>query len=155
MQPFSTVLLAEGSIIDLDATFFVQLVVFGVAFFVLRALVFKPLIAVFEAREAAIDGAKAEARKLSEEAVEAGATFEEELRKVRIAAGAKRDELRADGRRLEQSILEAVAAETQQQMREAAEQLDREAEKLRGHIHKSVPELGAQIASKLLHREVS
>src|SRR5512145_2135357 len=101
MQLLTSSLLSGGSVIDLDGTLFVQLSIFFVAFFLLRALVFKPMVALFEAREAAIGGAKAEAQRLVAEAASAGQTFDEELKKVRVQAGKERETLRAEAQKRE------------------------------------------------------
>ena len=85
LSAFLGALLSGGSIIDLDGTVFVQLGMFFVAFVVLYALVFKPMVAVLEAREAAIDGAKDEARHLEQEVKDKQASFES-----RAAQGAQR-----------------------------------------------------------------
>lgn len=155
MQLLSSALLSGGSVIDLDGTFFVQLGIFFVAFLVLRSLVFKPMVALFEAREAAIDGAKGEAAKLTSEAASAGQTFDEELRKVRAHAAAERDKVRAEAQKREREILEAVKAETEKSSAEAQAKLDASAAELRGSLNASVPGLAKEIASKLLQREVA
>lgn len=154
MQLLSSALLS-GSMIDLDGTIFVQAAIFFVAFFLLRAIVFKPMVALFEAREAAIDGAKAEADRLQLEAASAGQTFDEELRKVRAQAQVERDKLRADALHRERAILEAVKAETDKATEDADKRLAAQAEVLRKEINTSVPALARQIASKLLQREVA
>lgn len=153
-QLFSSALLSGASIIDLDGTFFVQMVLFFVAFFVLRALVFNPLLKVFEAREVAIDGAKEEAARLQAEAASAGQTFDEELRRVRKTAAGERDKLRAEAQKREREIQDAVKAETDKAIAEADAKLVTEAATLRADLQKSIPTLGRQIASKLLQREV-
>lgn len=154
MQLLSSALLS-GSMIDLDGTIFVQAAIFFVAFFLLRAIVFKPMVALFEAREAAIDGAKAEADRLQLEAASAGQTFDDELRKVRAQAQVERDKLRADALQRERSILDAVKAETDKASAEADARIASQAEGLRKEIQASVPGLARQIASKLLQREVA
>ena len=50
------VLLSSGPILDIDATLFVYLGVFLLLFLILRALVFRPMMALFDERERAIDG---------------------------------------------------------------------------------------------------
>ncbi len=154
MQLLSSALLS-GSIIDLDGTIFVQAAIFFVAFVLLRSIVFKPMVALFEAREAAIDGAKAEAERLQTEAASAGQSFEDELRKVRAQAQAERDKLRADALKREREILDTVKAETDKSMAEADARLSSQSEALRKEIQASVPGLARQIASKLLQREVA
>ena len=107
LSAFLGVLLSGGSIIDLDGTVFVQLGMFFVAFLLLHALVFKPMVALLDAREQAIDGAKDEAKHLEQEVKDKQAMFESELRKVRGSAGEERERLRAEGLELERKLLKS------------------------------------------------
>jgi F-type H+-transporting ATPase subunit b len=154
MNVLSTALLSEGSIIDLDGTIWIQLALFGIAFFLLRPLVFRPMVRLFEARENAIEGAKLEALRLQDEAAAESEEFDEEMRRLRLQAGEERDRLRAEGKRLERTVLDRVGEETDKQLADADSQLATEAAKLRAEIDASVPVLANQIASKLLNREV-
>jgi len=149
-----TALLSEGSIIDLDGTIWIQLVLFGIAFFLLRPLVFRPMVALFEARENAIEGSKLEALRLQDEAAAESEEFDEEMRRLRLQAGEERDRLRAEGKRLERAVLDRVREETDRQLAEADKKLASEASKLRTDMKSSIPALAQQIASKLLNREV-
>ena len=151
----SAVLAGGGSVIDLDGTFLVHIVLFFITLLILRALVFKPMIALFQAREDAIDGARAEAREMQKEATKKADAFEEEMRQVRREAGAERDKLRQEGMRLERAILEKVRKETQASVAAAEEKLGHEAARLRRDIEQSVPLLARDMAKKLLGREVS
>ena len=154
MNVLFTALLSEGSIIDLDGTIWIQLSLFGIAFFLLRPLVFRPMIALFEARESAIEGSKLEALRLQDEAAAETEEFDEEMRRLRLQAGEERDRLRAEGKRLERTVLDRVREETDKQLADADAQLASEATKLRAEVKASVPALAQQIASKLLNREV-
>jgi len=154
MNVLSTALLSEGSIIDLDGTIWIQLVLFGIAFFLLRPLVFRPMVALFEARENAIEGSKLEALRLQDEAAAESEEFDEEMRRLRLQAGEERDRLRAEGKHLERAVLDRVREETDRQLAEADKKLASEASKLRADMKSSIPALAQQIASKLLNREV-
>ncbi len=154
MNLLFTALLSEGSIIDLDVTFWFQLALFGIAFFFFRPLVFRPMIALFEARESAIQGAKLEALRLQDEAAAESEEFEEEMRKLRLRAGEERDRLRAEGKRLERAVLDRVRDETDKQLEEADAQIKQEAATLRADLDHSIPLLAQQIAAKMLGREV-
>jgi F-type H+-transporting ATPase subunit b len=154
MNVLFTALLSEGSIIDLDGTFWIQLGLFAVAFLALRPLIFRPMVALFEARENAIEGAKLEALRLQDEAEAETQEFDEEMRRLRLQAGEERDRLRAEGKRLEKSVLDRVRQETERQLAEAEDQLASEANKLRAEINSTVPVLARQIATKFLNREV-
>ena len=149
-----TVLLSGSPILDIDATFLVYLGVFGLLFFVLRALVFRPAMALFDAREEAIGGAKAKARKLEQEAEEKLASFESEMTRVRSEAALERDRLRADSQKRERALLDKVKAETDALLREADAKMAAEAASLRKEISATAPALAGQIANQLLGREV-
>jgi F-type H+-transporting ATPase subunit b len=154
MHVLFTALLSEGSIIDLDGTIWIQLGLFAVAFLVFRPLIFRPMIALFEAREAAIEGSKLEALRLQDEASAESEEFDVEMRRLRLQAGEERDRLRAEGKRLERTVLERVREETDKLLSEADAKLKAEAVKLRSEIDQSTPALAKQIASKMLNREV-
>jgi F-type H+-transporting ATPase subunit b len=154
LSAFLGVLLSGGSIIDLDGTVFVQLGMFFIAFLVLHTLVFKPMVAVLEAREKAIDGAKDEAKHLEQEVKDKQAMFESELRKVRGSAGEERERLRAEGLALESKLLDSVRGETATLVREAGERLQVEAKRVRGELSHSQADLAREIASKVIGREV-
>ena len=154
MNVLFTALLSEGSIIDLDGTIWIQLGLFAVAFFVFRPLIFRPMVALFEAREQAIEGSKLEALRLQDEASAESEEFDVEMRGLRLRAGEERDRLRAEGKRLERTVMDRVREETDKQLSEADARLKTEAAKLRTEIDQSVPALAKQIASKMLNREV-
>lgn len=148
------VFLSAAPILDIDGTLLIYLGVFFFLFFFLRAFVFKPMMALFDEREKAIDGAREEARALEREAEDKLVAFETEMAKVRTEAGAERDKLRADATRLERSMTEKVRQETDQLVREAEARMDDEAKRIRAEIASASPDLARQIAEKLLGREV-
>jgi F-type H+-transporting ATPase subunit b len=147
------VLLSGGAIIDLDATVIFQLLIFGAVFFVLRAWVFKPMLALFDARETAIDGAKQKARALESDAEDKLRTFETEMKKVKLEATAERDRMRADGARLERELIAKARSEAEATMSEASTAMANEAAKVRADMKVAMPALAGQIADKLLGRK--
>lgn len=154
LSAFLGALLSGGSIIDLDGTVFVQAAMFFVAFVMLYGLVFKPMVALLDARDAAIDGAKGEAKHLEAEVTAKQAAFEVELRRVRGSSNEERERLRGEGQELERHLLERVRGETASQINEAKERLDHEARAARKELVDQRPELAREIASRVLGREV-
>lgn len=145
----------SGSLIDLDGTIFIQLGLFFIAFLILRATIFGPVIRLFETREESIEGAVRKARAMSQEAADAEAEFQAEMRKARAKASEERDRLRSEGQKLEASLVAKVRTETQKLLLDADRQLTKEAHKVRDDMATVTPVLARQIASKLLQREVS
>ena len=147
------VLLTGGAIIDLDATVIFQLLIFGAVFFVLRSLVFQPMLALFDARETAIDGAKQKARALESDAEEKLRTFEGEMKKAKVEATAERDRIRQDGSALERELLAKARLDSDKTMSDATAQMAEEAARVRADMKAAMPALAGQIADKLLGRK--
>jgi len=143
-----------GSIVDLDGTVFVQLAMFFIAFAILYVLVFKPMVALLEAREQAIEGARDEAKHLEREVSAKQSSFDAELRRVRGTSGEERERLRAEGQELERKLLDRVRAETQALVTEAKVRLESEARVARAELEAQRGELARDIASRVLGREV-
>ena len=99
-----SVVLAGGSVLDLDGTFFVQLAIFLVALLLLRPLIFKPVMQLLDQRDLAIDGAKADAVTMEDQAQEKSAAFESELHRVHQAASQQRAEMRAEAQQAARDI---------------------------------------------------
>lgn len=146
------VLLSGGSPIDLDGSFFVQLAIFFAAFFILKNLVFGPVMALFDAREHAIAGSKRESESMTHDADEKRVHLEAELNRVRQSANAQRDKLRTDAQELAHQLSETARAETAATLASARAQLDREAQDARQRSLAGVPDLARRIADRLLAR---
>ena len=149
-----TALLSGSPILDVDATFLIYLGVFAFLFFLLNKLIFRPMMALFDEREASIDGAKREARALEKEAEDKLTSFEKEMAKVRTEASSERDRLRAEAQRQERTILEKVRKETDETIAAAEAEMAKEAAKARKEIQSASKGLAKDIAQKLLAREV-
>lgn len=154
LSAFLGALLQGGSIVDLDGTVFVQLVLFFVAFAVLYPLVFKPMVALLDAREQAIEGARDEAKQLESDVQSKQASFDAELRRVRSASSEERERLRGEGQELERRLLDRVRGETQAMVNEAKTRLDGEGRTARAELAAQRGELARDIASRVLGREV-
>ncbi|MGD8861475.1 MAG: ATP synthase F0 subunit B [Myxococcales bacterium] len=148
------VLLSGGSPIDLDGSFIVQMVIFFIAFFILRSLVFQPVMALFDARDAAMDGSREEAERMEHEADEKRAHFEGELRKMRDQANAEREKLRLDAQKLARDLTEKARRENTATLSSAKAQLDLEGKDAREKATAEVPSLARKIAEQLLSRSV-
>ena len=149
------VLLSGGeNPIDLDGSFFIQLLIFLLAFFLLRQLVFKPMMSLFAAREAAIEGSRQEAREMETDAKVKAAAFDEEMRKVKAQVADERDKVRSEAMKTEREILEKTRLETQRTLQESEKRLGDEATRVRAEMRAQTASLAKQIAARLLGREV-
>ena len=148
-------LLAEGALVDLDGTIFIQLFIFFVLLALLNWLVFQPMIRLFAAREEAIDGARAAAKEMELTAKDDGGKLDEARRKVRAEAGDARERARAEALKAERVILSSARHGAAGAIATADAQLASEAKKARADIAATTPVLARQIAAKLLGRDLS
>ena len=149
-------LLASGDIVvDFDLSFLAQVLLF--AFFVglLKPLLFDPLMKVFEEREKLTEGAKAEAREMDKEAADLIAQYEVEHEKIVREAQREREALRAETATLEATIMAEARAERARILEAGKARIATEVDALRKELEKQTPALAAEIASRVLGREVS
>jgi F-type H+-transporting ATPase subunit b len=140
--------------VDVDATFVVQILLLVALTLVLKPVLFDPMLKLFEEREKRIDGAKAEARKIDEKSATALATYEAEMARVRAAANAERDRIRAEGLAREQEILGAVRAATTKVVDDGKRAAHDEAARVRPVLKTQAAGIARDLASRVLGREV-
>jgi F-type H+-transporting ATPase subunit b len=144
-----------GSPVDLDGSLLIQLGIFCVAFFILRSLVFKPVMNLFDEREAAMEGSRKQAEAMERDAAEKREKFEGELRSVRQKANEDRDRQRSEAQKLARELTEKARRENTATLSSAKAQLDGEAKDARVKALADAPALARQIAEKLLGRSVN
>lgn len=148
-------LLSGGSPIDLDGSIFVQTAVFFIAFFILKGLVFGPVMRLFDEREEAMEGSRKQARVMEKDADDKREHLESELRRVRAEAGQDRERLRNEAMKLARELTDKTRRDNAATLASAQAQLDLEARQARDKAQAEVPMLARQIAERLLGRSVS
>lgn len=151
---FARLFASQDVTVDFDMTFLAQFVLFTMFIIVFKPLLFDPLLRVFEERERRTEGAKKEAREMDERAGELLTKYEAELEKVRRTAGVERERLRAETAKLEAQIMAEARAETAKILDAGKARIAAEVTELRRELERSRPELAADIASRVLGREV-
>jgi F-type H+-transporting ATPase subunit b len=153
-----TLLLAAAKdppMIDLDGTVFIQLGLFLVAAFFLTQFLFKPYLKVRAAREAGIDGARDEARRLDEEAKARITGYEARFAQEKAKVDAERAQLRREALVRETQISEEARKSTQAAIESARASIARDAKEARAAIEPKTAEIASTIAKKILGREVA
>jgi F-type H+-transporting ATPase subunit b len=148
-------LFASAISVDFDLTFLAQFVLFAAFVTLLKPLLFDPLLRVFEERERRTEGAKKEARDMDARAGELLQRYEAELDKVRREAGLERERLRSEAAKLEAQIMAEARAESARVLEAGKARIAGEVQELRKELERVKPELAAQIASRVLGREVA
>jgi F-type H+-transporting ATPase subunit b len=148
-------LLASAISVDFDLTVLAQFVLFAAFITVLKPLLFDPLLKVFEERERRTEGAKKEAREMDAEAGELLTRYEAAMEKVRHEAGRDREKLRGEAAALEAKIMAEARAEAARILEIGKARIAADVVTLKAELDAARPELAAQIASRILDRQVS
>jgi len=148
--------LASGHpLIDVDGTVVVQFGIFLLLFFVANAFLFQPYLRLRERRRQGIEGARAEAERMSAEAEAKLADYEKQLASARSRANDEGRKVRAEAAAHEKDVTDKARAAAQQSIDQAAAKMRQETEAARLQLLPQANTLAKQIASKLLGREVA
>lgn len=154
-QPTLALSAASGGVnIDFDLSVLAQMVLFALLIIVLKPLMFDPVLKIFEEREKRTEGAKAEARKMQEQAGDLLTRYQRELERVNQVAAVEREKVRSETARLEQDILaqgRQVAADIVAQGRA---KIQKEEQAIQFELGRQSEQLARQIAARVLGREL-
>jgi F-type H+-transporting ATPase subunit b len=142
-------------LVDFDLTVIAQFLLFSTFVIVLKPLLFEPLMRVFEERERRTEGAKAEARRMDARAGELLTKYEAELETIRRLAAAEREKIHAETAKLEALIMAEARTESARILEEGKAKIAAGIADLRKELTTAQPSLAAQIASRVLGREVA
>ena len=148
--------LASGHpLIDVDGTVIVQFGLFLLLFFVANVFLFQPYLRLRERRKQGIEGARAEAERMTGEADAKLADYEKQLAGARSRANEEGRKVRAEAAAHEKDVTDKARAAAQQSIDQAAAKMRQETEAARLQLLPQANTLARQIASKLLGREVA
>ena len=140
--------------VDFDKTVIYAAVIFLALAFVLQPLLFEPLLKIFELREKRTDGARAEARKMQEQAGELLTKVDRELDRIRRTAAEEREKVRVETSKLEARILEEARESTTRIVVEGRSRIDAEVQRVHRELEARTEQVAREVASAVLGREV-
>jgi F-type H+-transporting ATPase subunit b len=146
---------AGHPLIDIDYTVFVQFALFLILFALSNSLLFQPYLRLRERRKQGIEGARAEAERMSAQADAKLADYETQLARARAAANDEGRKVRAEAAAHEKQVTDASRAQAQKALDEATAKMRAETDAARLQLLPQANALARQLATKLLGREVA
>ena len=140
--------------LQIDRTFFIQLVIFAVLYFVLSAVYFRPFLRLFEHRHQKTVADREAAERLM---AQANAKFDEykaRLTEERQAAKKDYDAVIAEGKKQETEILAHARSEAKKISQEAADSVLAQRQRLKSELEVDIEGMARSISEKLLSRKV-
>jgi F-type H+-transporting ATPase subunit b len=136
-------LFASSISVDFDATFIAQFILFTAFILVLRPLLFDPLLKVFAERTRRTKGARDKAAEL-----------DAKLDKVRVEANSEREKLRREAKEIEAKIMAEARTDVNRILENGKARIAAEVEQMKKDLAEAQPAHAAEIASRVLGREV-
>ncbi len=156
MDQTPIVSLAGGHpLIDIDLTVVVQFVLFLVLFVIANRFLFQPYLQLRERRRAGIDGARAEAERMTAQADAKLADYEKQLAVARDSANEQGRKVRLEAAAHEREVTETARKAAQVAIDQAQATMRSETETARKLLMPEAESLARAITSKLLGREVA
>ncbi len=156
MDQTPIIAIASGHpLIDIDLTAVVQFVLFLLVYAIANALLFKPYLALRERRKAGIDGARAEAERMTATADAKLADYQKSLAIARERAGEEGRKIRLEAAAHEKDATDKARATSQKALDDAQTRMRAETEAARAQLMPQAEAIARTIASKLLGREVA
>jgi F-type H+-transporting ATPase subunit b len=148
-------LAAGHPLIDIDYTVFVQFALFLILFAISNALLFQPYLRLRQRRKDGIEGARAEAERMSAQADAKLADYEKQLSIARASANDEGRKVRAEATAHEREVTDKARAAAQTAIDEAQAKMRAETDAARAELMPQADAIARQIASRLLGREVA
>jgi F-type H+-transporting ATPase subunit b len=136
--------------LEFNQWFFVLLANFLILFFVLRAILFKPLANVFTERDNTVNGALNEAKAMTTKREDTITRMNSELLSAKNKAKETFNLLREDGLTKQKEILTKTEAEAVEIIEKARRELQAETEKARAALKADIGRFSEEIADKLV-----
>ena len=129
-----------------------QTLPFLVAFFALRSLLFRPMIAYLEERDAAIAGAQEETGQLRERVATARAEWDQRLADARAEGAAHRSTIQAEANARRQVLVDDARASAEQHVDAALTEIEQARASAASQLQQSARQLAHDIAERVLDR---
>lgn len=156
MDQTPIVTLASGHpLIDIDLTAVVQFVLFLAVYVIANKFLFQPFLALRARRKAGIEGARAEAERMTAQADAKLADYQKQLAVARDKAGDEGRKVRLEAAAHEKDVTDKARASAQVAIDEAQAKMRAETDTARGQLLPQADLLAKTIAKKLLGREVA
>ena len=156
MQPRALeVATASQPLIDIDGTILLQFALFVVMFFVANKLLFQPYLALRAKRIAGIDGARAEAERMSAEADGKLADYETKLAATRTKATEEQRKIRSEAAAHEREVSDKARTAAQTALDTATATVQTQTEAARAELVPQAQLIARRMAKQLLGRELA
>jgi len=143
-----------GGLISVDKSLIVQVVNFLILLFILKRILYKPLLAKMEERTATIQKALDEAKEARAAAAKQQEENEARLRAAYAEAAVVREQALKEAAEESRKHIEAAQAQSRKMVEDTKAQLDAEVRRAREELRREVGDLAVAVAEKLMRKSL-
>lgn len=140
--------------LELNLTFFIQMINFLVFIFLINWLLVKPILRVLDERRSRVEGNEEEADRLIAESERIFSEYETTLKEARLEANREKERLRSEGIERETEIIKTAKEESKKMTDKLKEEIAKESETALSKMKSEADVLSKVIAEKILEREI-
>lgn len=140
--------------LNIDWTFFIQVVNFLILIAVLNWLLVKPTLRILEERRVRVEGSEEEAKRLTAEAEINIEEYERDLNEARVGAGREKERIRTEGIERENEIIKSAREQSRKTVEDMKQKIGKEAREASSVMKQEVKALSVEIAEKVLGRSI-
>ena len=146
---------SQKQAMDLDVTYLIQLGLILCAVVIVNGLLLRPVLKVILLRQEKIEGAHADALRLTDLGDGDQKEYQARMREARDAASRERETLRSEGRDEERKLLNQVRADLAKNLAGARGEIRKAEDNARLEIADETQKMSRSLVHKILGREVS
>lgn len=136
--------------LEFNVWFFVLVVNFLVLLYVLNAILFKPMLRIFNEREEVVDGSLAQAREMEDEKNRLMQELKQAFAQASLDARGRFEALRGEGRDRQLEAMEEAGRKAAELLEKSRAELRAEADKARQSLKADVERFSEEIVNKLV-----
>ncbi len=136
--------------IQLNITFFIQLVNFLILLAVLNLILYRPIRSIIKQRRERLGGYLSDIERFNVEAEAKLRDYEEELARARSEASKVKGEYKAEAMEVEQEVIARAKEEAMKRLEETRKELMKQGESVRKQLSAQVEEYAQMVAERVM-----
>ena len=140
--------------VSLDYTILIQMANFILLIFILRKLLYVPILGVMNERKERMEEYDGEVKRLKQEVEQKFSEYEEKVRLAKLDAMEQRNAIVKEGADMAKSMIDAVRSEIPALMEQFNARITREVDAARAILRSQSQKISLEIAEKVLGRSI-
>jgi F-type H+-transporting ATPase subunit b len=140
--------------VSLDYTILIQMANFILLIFILRKLLYIPILGIMNERKERMEESDGEVKRLKQEVEQKFSEYEEKVRLAKLDAMAQRNAIVKEGADLAKGVVETIRSEIPALMEQFNARMGMEVEAARAVLRSQSRKISLEIAEKVLGRSI-